>query len=156
MSSDIAEMSLSLTSKVSRFQPAHYAPGTFLEGSPKALTSVIYRRPSGDSQRTNTKTDELMRKKHYNVILFSTGKKILKNYKPGCPRDFYGTQLRVVPKTKWWEALGTFTRRWSNMVFKFNSKTHWIYFDKLLKTFWWKVLAFIYWFIYLNLYLLLV
>ena len=157
MSSDIAVMSLSLTFKISRTQPAHYVPGTFPEGSLKVLTLGTYRRPLGNSQGTNTKTDELMKKLFFKsnspcikyVILFSTGKKIFKNYKKERPRDFYRTQLRVVPKTKWLEALGTFARRWSNMVFKFKSQTHWIYFDRLLKTFWWKVLAFIYLFIYL-------
>ena len=62
MSSDIAVMSLSLTFKVSCTQPANYAPGTSPEGSLKVLTSGTYKGPSGDSQGTNTKTDELMKK----------------------------------------------------------------------------------------------
>ena len=151
MSNDIAVMSLSLTFKLSPTQPENYALGMSPEGSLKVLTSGTYKGSSGDSQGTNTKTDELTKKLFFKsnspcityVILFSAGKKKFKSYtwRPGRPRDFYGTQLRVVPKTKWREALGTFARRWSNMVFKFNSQTHWIYFDRLLKTFWWKVLA---------------
>ena len=83
MSSDIAVMSLSLTFKVSRTQLANYASGTSPEGSLKVLTSGTYRGPSEDSQGTNTKTDELMKKLFSksnsscitHVILFSTRKK---------------------------------------------------------------------------------
>ena len=99
MASDIAVMSLSLTFKVSRTQPADYAPGTSPEGSLKVLTSGTYRGPSGDSQGTNTKTDELMKKLFFKsnspcityVILFSTGKKYSKVIRD--VRDVHGTSM---------------------------------------------------------------
>ena len=99
MSSDIAVMSLSLTFKVSRTQLADYAPGTSPEGSLKVLTSGTYRGPSGDSQGTNTKTDELMKKLFFKsnspcityVILFSTGKKYSKVIRD--VRDVHGTSM---------------------------------------------------------------
>ena len=82
MSSDIAVMFLSLTFKVSRTQPANYAPRMSPEGSLKVLTSGTYKGSSGDSQGTNTKTEELMKKLFFKsnspcityVILFSAGK----------------------------------------------------------------------------------
>ena len=43
-------------------QPAHDVPGTSLEGPQKILTSSTYKGPSGDSQGTNTKIDDLMKK----------------------------------------------------------------------------------------------
>ena len=43
-------------------QPAHEVPGTSPEGSLKVLTSGTYRRLSGDSQGTNTKIDDFMKK----------------------------------------------------------------------------------------------
>ena len=39
-------------------QPAHDVPATSLDGSLLVLTSGTYRRPSGDSQRANTKIDD--------------------------------------------------------------------------------------------------
>ena len=69
-------------------QPAHDVPGTSSEGPLKVLMSVTYRGPSGDSQGTNTKTDDLMK----NLFFRSNSTCI--------PRDVYGTQLRDVPVTK--------------------------------------------------------
>ena len=43
-------------------QPAHNVPGTSPEGPLKVLTSGTSRGPSGDSQVTNTKIDDLMKK----------------------------------------------------------------------------------------------
>ena len=43
-------------------QPAHDVPGKSPEGLLKVLTSGIYKGPSGDSQGTNTKIDDFMRK----------------------------------------------------------------------------------------------
>ena len=43
-------------------QPAHNVLGTSLEGALKVLTPGTYRRPSGDSQETNTKIDDFMKK----------------------------------------------------------------------------------------------
>ena len=43
-------------------QSAYDIPGTSAEGSLKVLTSGIYRGPSGDSRRTNTKIDDLTKK----------------------------------------------------------------------------------------------
>ena len=38
---------------------------------------------------------------------FSHEEQIFKSSKWGCPGDVYGTQLRDVPETKWWDVLGT-------------------------------------------------
>ena len=43
-------------------QPAHDVLGTSPEGPLKILTSETYRAPSGDSQGTNTKIDDFMKK----------------------------------------------------------------------------------------------
>ena len=43
-------------------QPAHDVPRTSPEGPLMFLTSGTYRGPSGHSQGTNTKTDDLMKK----------------------------------------------------------------------------------------------
>ena len=43
-------------------QPAREVPGTSPEGSLKVLMSGTYRRLSGDSQGTNTKIDDFMKK----------------------------------------------------------------------------------------------
>ena len=43
-------------------QPAHDVPRTSPEGLLKVLTSGFYKGPSGDSQGTNTKIDDFMRK----------------------------------------------------------------------------------------------
>ena len=43
-------------------QPGHDIPGTSPEGPLKVLTSETYRGPSGDPQRINAKTDNLMKK----------------------------------------------------------------------------------------------
>ena len=43
-------------------QPTHDFPRTSPEGSLSVLMSGTYREPSGDSQGTNTKTDDLMKK----------------------------------------------------------------------------------------------
>ena len=50
--------------------------------------------------------------------------KIFKNPKRERPRDIYGTQLRDIPGTNWWDILGTCVGRRSTMFFKFNSQTH--------------------------------
>ena len=42
-------------------KPAHNIPRTFPESPLKVLTSGTYRAPSGDSQGTNTKIDDLMK-----------------------------------------------------------------------------------------------
>ena len=43
-------------------QPAHDVPGTYPEGLLKVLTSGTYKGPSGNSQGTNTKIDNFMKK----------------------------------------------------------------------------------------------
>ena len=43
-------------------QTAHDVPETSPEGSLNALTSRTYKRPSGDSEGTNTKIDDFMKK----------------------------------------------------------------------------------------------
>ena len=113
-------------------------PGTFPEGTLKVLTSWIYRGPSGDSWETNTKLDDLIKKKVFldKIILvlhiyyhFLLEKQIFKSSKWECPRNIYGTHLWDVPGTKWWDVLGTSTRHRSYMFFNFNS-------ELILKLFW--------------------
>ena len=99
MSNDIAVMSLSLTFKLSPTQPENYALGMSPEGSLKVLTSGTYKGSSGDSQGTNTKTDELTKKLFFKsnspcityVILFSAGKKNSKVIRD--VRDVHGTSM---------------------------------------------------------------
>ena len=63
-------------------QPAHDIPGTSPEGPLKVPTSGTSRGPSADSQETNTKIDDLMKKLFFKCIspcfthlfLFFTGK----------------------------------------------------------------------------------
>ena len=62
-------------------QPVHDVPGTSPEGSLKVLTSGGYRGPSGDSQGTNTKIDNLMKKLFFRsnspcitYLMFFTGR----------------------------------------------------------------------------------
>ena len=129
-------------------QPAHGVPGTCPEGLLKVLKSETCRGLSGDSQGTNTKIDDFTKKlffrsnspcitylQRYYVFdicfCFLQEEQIFKISKRVHPRDVYGTQLRDVPGTKWWDVLGTPVGRRSNMFFKFNSQT---YFDRLLKT----------------------
>ena len=69
--------------------------------------SETCRRPSGDSQGTNTKIDHLMKKLFLDTIalvlhlfLFLQEEQIFKNFKQGRVREVYGTQLRDIPGTK--------------------------------------------------------
>ena len=55
---------------------------------------------------------------------FLLEKQIFKSCKWGRPWDVYGTQLRDVPGTKWWDVLGTSTGRRSYMFLKFNSEIY--------------------------------
>ena len=75
--------------------PAHVT-GTSPEGPLKVLTSETYKEPSGNSQGTNTKTDDFMKKMFFrcNYILvlhicfcFLQEEKIFKISKRGCLRD---------------------------------------------------------------------
>ena len=95
-------------------QPAHDVPGTSLDGPLKVLTSRTYEGPSGDSQETNTKIE-----KNKKLFLFLQEKQIFTSSRRECPRDVYGTQLRDVYRTKWWDAVRTSVGRRSNMIFKF-------------------------------------
>ena len=47
---------------IENIHPTHDVPGTSPEGSLKVLLSGTYRGPSGDSQGTNTKIDDFMKK----------------------------------------------------------------------------------------------
>ena len=83
-------------------------PETNSEGPLMVLMSGIYRRPSGDSQGTNTKTYDLMKKRLLEAMFlvlhihscFLQEKQILKSSKRERPRDNCKTQLRDVPGTK--------------------------------------------------------
>ena len=89
-------------------QPGRDLPGTSPEGPLKVLMSRTYRGPSEDSQQTNTKMDDLMKKLLLDAIVlvlhiyscFLQEGQIFKNSKWGRPQDVYGTQLQDVPGTK--------------------------------------------------------
>ena len=77
-------------------QPAHDVPGTFPESLLKVLTSGTYRGPSGDSQGTNTKIDDFMKKLFFRSIrvlvlhicfCFLQEEQIFKSSKRGRLRD---------------------------------------------------------------------
>ena len=122
-------------------QPAHDVPGRSSEGLLKYLKSETCRGLSGDSQRTNTKIDDFKKKlffrsnspcitylqKYYIFDIcfcFFTGRTNFKSSKQVSPQDVYGTQLRDVPGTKWWDVLRTSVGSRSDMFFKFNSQIH--------------------------------
>ena len=113
-------------------QPAHDVPGTYPEGLLKVLTSGTYKGPSGNSQGTYTKIDSFMKKLFFrsnspgitHLFLFLQEEQIFKSSKRGHPRDVYGTQLRDVHATKWWDILRTPVGRRSNMFINSNSQTH--------------------------------
>ena len=112
-------------------------------------TSGTFKEFLGDQQ----KIDKLIKKCFLDAIVlvlhicycFLLEKQICKSSKWGRLQDVYGTQLRNVPGTRWWgrfgEVLGTSSGRRSYMFFKFNSETYLTYFDKLLETLWWTVVA---------------
>ena len=106
-------------------QPTHDFPRTSPESSLSVLMPGTYRGPSGDSQGTNTKTDDLMKKMFFrsNILAlhiyscFLQEEQIFKSSKRGSPRDVYRTQLRDVLGNNWWDVLGTLAGHWSN-IFK--------------------------------------
>ena len=87
-------------------QPACGVLETSFEGVLKVLMSGTYRETSGDSQWTNTKIDDLMKRLFFRcnspcfTHLFFTGKQIFERSKWGRPWDVYGTQLRDFLGTK--------------------------------------------------------
>ena len=95
-------------SNVQIAQPARDVPGTSPEGPLKFLTSRTSRGPSGDSQGTNKKINNLMKKMFFrcnsscftHLLLFLLEKQIRKSSKWGRPRDVYGTHLRDVLWTR--------------------------------------------------------
>ena len=114
-------------------QSAHDIPGTSPEGPLKVLMSGTYKGPSGDSQRTNTKIDDFMKKLFsrsnspcitYLFLFFLQEEPLFKSSKQGRPRDVYGTQLWDVRGTKWRDVLRTSVERRSNMFSKLNSQTN--------------------------------
>ena len=72
--------------------------GTSSEGPLKVLTSVTYRESPGESQGTNTKVDNFMKKLFSEVIAlvlhvcfcFLQDKRIFKSSKGGRPWEVYG------------------------------------------------------------------
>ena len=77
-------------------QLAHDVPGTSPEGFLKVLMSATYRGPSGDSQETNTKINDFMKKIFFRIIspcitylfLFFTGRTNIQKFYMG---DVHGT-----------------------------------------------------------------
>ena len=69
-------------------QPAHDVPGSSPKGSLKVLTSRTYNGLSGDSQGTNTKIDNFMKKLFFRspspciayLFLFFTGKTSIQKF----------------------------------------------------------------------------
>ena len=110
-------------------QPAHDVKGASPEGSLKVLTSGIYKGPSKDSQGTNTKTDDVMKKLFFRsnspsityLFLFSTGRTNIQVLNGAVHGTSTGPKLRDVLDTKWWDILVTSVGRRSYMFFKFNS-----------------------------------
>ena len=107
-------------------QPAREVLGTSSEGPLKVVTSGTSAGPSGDSQGTNRKIDDLMKKVFFRcnslcftyLLLFLLEKQICKSPKQGRPRDVYGTYLWDVPGTRWWDVLGKSPGRRSYMFLK--------------------------------------
>ena len=95
-------------------QAVHEVPGTSSDGLLKVLTFRTYKGPSGDSQGTNTKIE-----KNKKLFLFLQEKQIFTSSRRECPRGVYGTQLRDVCRTKWWDVVRTSVGRRSNMIFEF-------------------------------------
>ena len=107
-------------------QPAHDVHWK----STERLTSRTYKEPSGDSQGTNTKIDDFMKKLSFRsnspfityLFLFFTGRTNVLNVQKfksstrGRPRD--------VHRIKWWNVLRTSVGRRSSMLFKLNAQTH--------------------------------
>ena len=89
-------------------QLAHDVLGTSPKGSLKVLISGTYNGPSEDSQGTNAKIDDFMKKHFFRsnnpcityLFLFSQEEQIFKSSKWGRTRGVYGTQLRDVHGTK--------------------------------------------------------
>ena len=83
-----------------------------------------FRRPLGHQHKNwwfNEKSAIVLVLHIYYCFLQKRQK--FKSYKWGRPRNVYGTQLRDVPGTKWWDVLGTSPGRRSYMFFKSNSET---------------------------------
>ena len=78
-------------------QPPHDVIGTHPEGLLKVLTFGTYMGPSGNSQRSNTKIDNLMKKMSFKstspcityLFLFLQEMQIFKSFKRESPRDVY-------------------------------------------------------------------
>ena len=106
---------------------------TMSRGRPlKVLISETYRGPSGNSQVTNTKTDDLIKKLSFIdnspciacLFLFYTRRANNQKFQAGTSTEHLRNQLWDVLGTKWWDVLGTPLRRQSNMLFEFNLQTH--------------------------------
>ena len=98
--------------------PAHDVMGTSPEGPLKVLTSETYKEPSGNSQGTNTKTDDFMKKMFFRsnyisdviISLYYISVSVFyrkKKYSKFLNGVVYGTKLRDVHETKWWYVLRT-------------------------------------------------
>ena len=98
-------------------QLARDVPGTSPEGPLKVLTSGTSRGPSGDSQGTNTKIDDLMKKLFFrcnspcftHLFLFFTGKR--SKYSKGLNGDVHGTSTGLSCGTSRGPNDGTFCGR---------------------------------------------
>ena len=113
-------------------QPAHDVPGKSPEGLLKVLTSGIYKGPSGDSQGTNTKIDDFMRKLFFRsnspyltcLFLFFTRRTNIQNF---WTRTFTGRLRDPVARPPWDQMMGRSKDiRGTSVkhVFKLSSQTH--------------------------------
>ena len=110
-------------------QPAHDVKGASPEGSLKVLTSGTYKGPSKDSQGTNTKTDDVMKKLFFRsnspsityLFLFSTGRTNIQVLNG----DVRGTSTGPSCGTSWRQNDGTFLwRPWDGGHTCFLNSTH--------------------------------
>ena len=98
-------------------QPAHDVLGTSPEGPLTVLTSGTCKRPSGDSQGTNTKIDHFMKKKFFRnnspcityLFLILQEEQIFESSKRG--------RLRDPVAGRPWDIISTSVGRRSNMSF---------------------------------------
>ena len=111
-------------------QPTHDVLGTSAEGLLKILTSGTYRGSSGDSQGTNTKIDDFMKK----LFFRSNSPYRKKNYSKNLNRDVHRMSAGPSCGTTLGQIDGTFQGHpWDvghPCFLKFNLQAHQTYFDR--------------------------
>ena len=113
-------------------QPAHDVPGTSPEGPLKVLTSGTSRGPSGDSQGTNTKIDDLMKKLFFrcnspcftHLFLIFTEKTNIQKFLMGTSTGRLRDPVARRPGDQMMGRSGDVRMTSVKNVCKFNSQTH--------------------------------